>query len=313
MNYPDELMFLKNRKMPMTFSTASLQGKTIVLTGATSGIGHVTALKLAEGGANLILVARNPKLANHVKEEIQRSFNARVDIVLADFRDLDEVHQAADQILSMTDPIDGLIHCAGMHSTQATWTKAGHETVFCVNHLASFALTCRLLPLLKASAPSRILNINSEGHRFNGLDLNDLTWKKRHYTGLRGYGASKTAQLLTTWEFADRLEGSRVTINAMHPGDVKSNIGQNNGFLYRLFSKWVIQPMLSDPIVSAKAIYSLMADPSLADVSRRFYHLVIEEIPAKHAMNRQISPKIFEISCQLTGIDPISLERIEKD
>lgn len=296
----------------MQFSTASLSGKTIVLTGATSGIGLMTAYALAKGQANLILVARNAQVASQLQADLIASSGVDVKIVIADFTDLNDVHKAADQILTLTDRIDGLINCAGMHSTKATWTKDGHERVFCVNHLASFALTCRLIPRLKQSAPSRILNINSEGHRFNGLDLNDLAWKKRHYTGLRGYGASKTAQLLCTWELHDRLVGSGVTINAMHPGDVKSNIGQNNGWLYRLFSKLVIQPMLHDPEVSAKAIYSLMADPALAEVSQRFYHLTIEEIPAKHAMDRQISPTMFKVSCALTDIDPITLEHVTK-
>jgi NAD(P)-dependent dehydrogenase (short-subunit alcohol dehydrogenase family) len=309
-NYPDELMFLKNRKAQQTFSHASLQGKTIVLTGATSGIGLKTAQALAAGGANLVLVARNPKLALQVQTELITSTGVNVKVIQADFSDLEEVHRAADQILQVTERIDGLINCAGMHSTKLTFTKAGLETVFCVNHLAAFALTCRLLPRLKASAPSRIVHINSEGHRFSAVHLDDLNWKQHHYTGLRGYGASKTAQLLTTWELHDRLTGSGVTINAMHPGDVRSNIGQNNGWMYRLFSKIMIQPMLKDAEISAKSIYTMMADPQRETISGRFYHLTIEEIPAKHATDRSLSPEVFTKSCTLTGIDPITLDRV---
>lgn len=310
MNYPDELMFLKNRKAQQTFSHASLHGKTIVLTGATSGIGLKTAHALAAGGANLVLVARNSKLALQVQSDLIATYGVNVKAIQADFTDLDEVHRAADQILQVTDRIDGLINCAGMHSTKLTFTKAGLETVFCVNHLAAFALTCRLLPRLKASAPSRILHINSEGHRFSTVNLDDLAWKHHHYTGLRGYGASKSAQLLTTWELHDRLQNSGVTINAMHPGDVRSNIGQNNGWLYRLFSKVMIQPMLKDAEISAKSIYTLMADPQLETSSGRFYHLTIEEIPAKHATDRSLSPEVFALSCTLTGFDPVTLERL---
>ncbi len=310
MNYPDELMFLKNRKAQQTFSHASLQGKTIVLTGATSGIGLKTAHALASGGANLVLVARNPKVALQVQTDLIASTGVNVKVIQADFTDLDEVHRAADQILQVTDRIDGLINCAGMHSTKLTFTKAGLETVFCVNHLAAFVLTCRLLPRLNASAPSRILDINSEGHRFSPVHLDDLDWKHHHYTGLRGYGASKSAQLLTMLELSDRLQGSGVTINAMHPGDVRSNIGQNNGWLYRLFSKLVIQPMLKDAEVSAKSIYTLMADPQREKVSGHFYHLTVEEVPAKHATDRSISPEVFNVSCALTGIDSLTLERV---
>ena len=202
----------------------------------------------------------------------------------------------------MTDRIDVLINCAGLHSTKATYTPEGYETVFCVNHLASFLFTQLLLERIKASAPSRILLINSEGHRFNGLKIDDLDWKKRYYTGLRGYGASKTAQLLTMWEINDQLQYTGVTINAMHPGDVKSRIGSNNGWLYRLFSKYVIQPALSSPIISGKAIYYLVADPSLREVSGKFYHLTIEEVPAKHAMDRAMGKRIYEESLRLCGL-----------
>lgn len=311
MNYPDELMFLKNRKAQQDFSHASLHGKTIVLTGATSGIGLRTAHALAAGGANLVLVARNPKLALQVQSDLISAYGTNVKAIQADFTDLDEVHRAADQILQVTERIDRLINCAGMHSTKLTFTKAGLETVFCVNHLAAFTLTCRLLPRLKASIPARILDINSEGHRFSGVNLDDLDWKHHHYTGLRGYGASKSAQLLTMWELNDRLVGSGVTINAMHPGDVRSNIGQNNGWLYRAFSKFFIQPMLKDAEISAKSIYTLMADPQKETVSGRFYHLTIEEVPAKHATDRTLSPQVFNHSCALCGIDPITLERVK--
>jgi len=107
--------------------------------------------------------------------------------------------------------------------------------VFCVNHLAPFLLTNLLLDRMVKSAPSRIIQVNSEGHRFNGLKVDDINWTKRFYTGLRSYGASKTAQLLTVWQLAKELEGTGVTINAMHPGGVRTNIGNDNGKLYRLF------------------------------------------------------------------------------
>ena len=152
-----------------------------------------------------------------------------------------------------------------------------------MNHLAPFLLTHLLLERLKQSAPARIIQVNSEGHRFGGLDLADLNWEHRRYNGYRGYGASKIAQLLTTWEFADRLQGTGVTINAMHPGDVRTNIGNNNGPLYRWFQRIAIGPTLKDPAISGEALYYLAAAPELADVSGRFFHLTIDEKPATHA------------------------------
>jgi NAD(P)-dependent dehydrogenase (short-subunit alcohol dehydrogenase family) len=151
-----------------------------------------------------------------------------------------------------------------------------------------------------ASSPARIIMVNSEGHRFNGLRVDDLDWKKRHYTGLRGYGASKTAQLLTVWEFADRLEGTGVTINAMHPGDVRTNIGSNNGGLYKFFLHHFIWPTLKDPTISGDAIYYLATAPEMSAVSGRFFHLTIDEKPAAHAMDRAAGKIIWERSIEMT-------------
>jgi retinol dehydrogenase-13 len=303
MKLPDELMFLTNKNASQHECTLPMKNKRCVITGATSGVGLEALRALAKGQASIIMVARNRLKAEEVKQELIEKYQVSVDIVIADFSRLDEVRAAAKQILAMSDRIDVLINCAGLHSTKATYTPEGHETVFCVNHLASFLFTQLLLERIKESAPSRILLINSEGHRFNGLRIDDLDWKKRHYTGLRGYGASKTAQLLTMWELNDQLKDTGVTINAMHPGDVKSKIGSNNGWLYRLFSKYVIQPTLGSPIISGKAIYYLVADPSLREVSGKFYYLTVEEVPAKHAMDRTMGKRVYAESMRLTGLE----------
>jgi len=176
--------------------------------------------------------------------------------------------------------------------------------VFGVNHLATFLFTSLLLERMKQSAPARIIQVNSEGHRFGGLDLRDLDWKRRRYTGLRSYGASKVAQLLTTWEFADRLKGSGATINAMHPGDVRTNIGNNNGPLYRWFLHNVTWHVLKDPVISGEALYYLAAAPELAEVSGRFFHLTIDEKPAPHALDRETGRSVWDLSRQMTGLSP---------
>lgn len=302
MKLPKELMFLTNRNAPQKTSTASLKDKVVVLTGATSGVGYEAMKQLAKGNAHIVMVARNRNKAESVKAEIERINHVVIDIVIADFSDLSDVRQAAGYILDHYPKIDVLVNCAGMHSTKAKYTKEGFEQVFCVNHLAPFLFTNLLLDCLKESAPSRILQINSEGHRFNGLDINDLDWKKRIYTGLRGYGASKTAQLLTVWEMHEQLKNSGVTINAMHPGDVKTNIGQNNGLFYRLFSKYFISLILKDPKISGEAIYYLIADKEISEVSGKFFHLTIEEIPASHALDKELQKEIYALSMKYTGL-----------
>ncbi len=300
--WPDELMFLKNRKAPQKVFEASMQGKICVITGATSGVGRAAAKSLASHGAQLVMISRNAQKAERFAQEIKEKWGVSIDSIIADFKDLDQVRQAADTIISRYPRIDVLINCAGLHSTTRTETREGLETVFCVNHLASFLLTYLLLDRLKESAPSRIIQVNSEGHRFNGLDPEDLDWRKRHYTGLRSYGASKTAQLLTVWEYDDLLRGTNVTINAMHPGDVKTNIGNNNGWLYRFFTRYVVGLFLKDPAISGAAIGYLASAPELANVSGRFFHLTNEEKPAAHALDRNMGKRLWAISMKLTDL-----------
>jgi NAD(P)-dependent dehydrogenase (short-subunit alcohol dehydrogenase family) len=298
---PEQLRFLQNRNAVQAVSETRMDGKTVVLTGGTSGVGLSAARRLAQYGANLILVARNQAKAEAVKHELEETFHIRVDLVIADFNALSEVRKAAEQILKTTPKIDVLINCAGLHSTKRLFSADGFELVFAVNHLASFLFTRLLLPRLKESAPSRILQINSEGHRFSRFNVNDPNWKIHLYTGLKSYGASKTAQLLTVWKMAEELKDTGVTINAMHPGDVLTAIGQNNGALYRWFFRHFTSKMLRDPAISGLAIHYLVTDPSLQTKSGTFFHLTIEETPAKHARSLEQAKLVFQKSLEWTN------------
>ncbi len=301
---PDELKFMANKRAPQKSTSASMAGKVCVVTGSTSGVGLEAVRRLARGGAHIVLVCRNADKGERVRAELVSQHKVPVDVVLADLSDLAQVRQAAGTLLARCPRIDVLINSAGLHSTRRILTAAGHELVFCVDHLAPFLLTHLLLERLKQSAPARVIQVNSEGHRFGGLNLDDLAWEKRPYIGLRAYGAAKTAQLLTTWEFADRLAGSGVTINAMHPGDVKTNIGNNNGFLYRWFLHNVTWHTLKDPVISGEALYYLAAAPELEGVSGRFLYLTLDEVPAPHARDRARGREVWDVSMQLTGLAP---------
>jgi len=300
---PDELMFIKNGKAVQKKSDASMAGKVCIITGATSGVGLEATKRLARGGAHIVMVCRNRQKAETVRKEIQIIRNVPVDIVIADFSRLEDVRKAAEQILRACPRIDVLINSAGLHSTKRRHTEEGFELAFCVNHLASFLFTELLMDRIKESAPARILQVNSEGHRFNGLDPNDLNWEKRIYTGLRSYGASKTAQLLTLWEINDQLKGSNVSINALHPGDVRTNIGSNNGWLYRMFLHHVTWHFLKDPAIAGEAIYYLTSAPEMSAISGRFFNLTTEEKPATHALDRDMGKLILALSMKMTGLD----------
>lgn len=301
--FPPELDFIRAGRLPQRVSTESMDGKICVITGTTSGVGFSAALRLAKAGAQLVMMVRNKEKAEKLCAEIRSFSKIEPVYYLADFENLAEVRKATEKILANYPHIDVLINNAGVHMTTRQLTVDGYETAFAVNHLASFLVTSLLLKRMVESAPSRIIQVNSEGHRFNGLDINDLNWEKRKYGGYGGYGASKTAQLMTVWELDELLQGKGVTINAMHPGAVKSNIGANNGKLYNWFSRFIIQPTLKSPEISGEAIYYLASSPEMEGVSGKFFNLTNEEIPAPHARNRELGKQIFEISKKLIHLD----------
>ncbi|MGD9675976.1 MAG: SDR family NAD(P)-dependent oxidoreductase [Candidatus Bipolaricaulia bacterium] len=283
-------------------SDVRMEGKHCVITGATSGVGWEAAKSLAAHGAAVVMINRNPEKSEQACAHLREAYGAECSYRLADFSDLSQVRGVADALSREPQPIDVLVNNVGMHSTRLTRTPEGRETVFCVNHLASFALTWKLLDTMRRSAPSRIIQVNSQGHRFGGLDADDLDWRRRHYTGLRGYGAAKTAQLLTVWRFAKLLEDSGVTINAMHPGAVRTNIGSNNGPLYRWYKARILSRTLSDPAIAGQAIHYLAAAPELAGVSGRYFNLTHSEKPAPHALDRDVGQLVWDESLRLAGL-----------
>ena len=307
MKLPDEIQFLSSAFQTQKTTDSRMDGKVSIITGATSGVGYHAAKRLAEGGSTLVLVCRNADKAEDVRKELTQTYNAKIDIVLADFSKLSDVRRAAAYILENYKQIDVLINNAGLHRTTRTLTEEGFETVFCVNHLASFLFTRLLLERMLENAPARIIQVNSEGHRFGGLDLEDLNWERRPYRGLKGYGASKVAQLLTVWELADLLDGTGVTINAMHPGAVKSNIGMDNGFLYKWSQRLFVRPFLRKTKISGDAIYYLAAAPEMQNTSGKFFNQTVEENPMPIAMDRKLGKRVWKISEELTGLPKMAL------
>lgn len=293
---------LRNQRTPHDRTTASLAGKTVVIAGSTSGVGLAAAREIARFGGRLVLLARNEAKGRAVRTQLEQEFGMEVSLHLADFARLAEVDRVSRELLDAYERIDVLINSAGVYSTHRLHTDDGHELAFCVNHLAPFLLTVRLLPRMRHAGGGRILQVNSQGHRFGGLELRDLAWRRRIYLGLRAYGASKTAQLLTVWELADRLEGSGVTINAMHPGEVRTGIGLNNGPLYRWYQRRLIDPWLADARVAGESLHTLAAAPELAGVSGRYFNRTHLEKPAPHALDRVVGRALWETTMDLTGL-----------
>jgi len=304
---PDELQYIQNSLKKQNRTDARLDGKTCVVTGATSGVGYHSARRLAKAGARVVMLCRNPEKARKVQDELSREFGAETDVFIADMRNLAELARAAAEVAKKYPKIDVLVNNAGVFNKRRRLTPDGHEEIFGIIHLAAFVLTTALIPNLKAAAPARIIDINSEGHRFGGLKMNDLDWSRRLYIPLQAYGAAKIAQLLTGLELSRRLQSSGVSVFIMHPGAVRTNIGMNNNFLYRFYNRYILGLFLKDPAVSGEAVHYLAAAPELAGATGKYYNQNIEEKPASYVVSERLQREIWDYSEQIArtylGVD----------
>jgi retinol dehydrogenase 13 len=302
--WSDMAAMLRNNKAEPKQTDEGCAGKLVVISGATSGIGRQTARLFASRGADLLCVNRNEAKSALLKEEIEREFGVSCRCLIADYSRLSDVHAAARALDGIPRAIDVLIHNAGVFNTKKILTADGLEEVFQVNYLASFIITCTLRERLKREGKARILLVNSEGHRFaiEGLRLDDLGWNRRHYTGLRSYGSAKTAQLLSLIPLGAFFAGSGVTLNAIHPADVKTGMGENNGPVYRFFKHLMINSTARDPSISARSLYYLAVARELSGVSGKFFNLTTEETPAPHALDEGVAAELWQASLRLTGL-----------
>ena len=296
MKLPEELQFIQNNLKTQKSTDARLDGKVCVITGTTSGIGYEVAQRFAQAGAHLVMICRNPEKAAKVQAELAAKFGGKVDFFVADFQKLAEVQRVALEIREKFPQIHVLINNAGVFNKRRRFTPDGFEMTLGVIHLASYLLTRLLEDNLKKGAPSRVIFISSEAHRFGGFNLKDLNWRKRPYIGLLAYGAAKTAQIHTAFMFAEKFKTDGVTINVMHPGAVRTNIGMNNNIFYRFYSRYILGLFLKDPARSGDAIYYLAADPGLKAVTGKYFNQTIEEKPAWYAVRPEISQSVWERS-----------------
>ena len=196
---------LRNNKTDPKECTEDFKGRLVVITGATAGIGYHTAKAYASHGANLICINRNEEKSKKLCLEIKKEYGVECKYYIADFTHLSDIHDVGNKLANLDVDIDVLIHNAGVYLTKKKFTPDNIEEVFQVNYLGSFIINYLIKDKLISQNNSRIIYVNSEGHRFAiaGLKLEDLRWKKQHYTGLKGYGSAKTAQLLSVIKFKE--------------------------------------------------------------------------------------------------------------
>ncbi|MBI3763549.1 MAG: SDR family oxidoreductase [Chloroflexi bacterium] len=281
-----------------------MSGKICMVTGATSGIGEVTARTLAQMGATVIVVGRSPERGAATVERIKAATgNPSVEFMLADLSAQGQIRQLTQQFKSKHRPLDVLVNNAGGIFVRHRQSADGVEMTFALNHLGYFLLTSLLLDMLKASAPARIVNVASRAHqRVPGINFDDLQ-SRRGYNPMRAYGQSKLANLLFTYELARRLEGTGVTVNALHPGVVATDFwmaGFDGGWLAPLVRRLARLVAIS-PEEGAQTVIYLAASPAVEGVTGRYYVEEKESRSSAASHDREAAQRLWQMSEAMTA------------
>jgi NAD(P)-dependent dehydrogenase (short-subunit alcohol dehydrogenase family) len=280
----------------------NMQGKVVLVTGATAGIGEATARELARLGATVVGAGRNAEKCARVAESIRAaSDNASVEFLVADLSVQAEVHKLAAEFKRKYARLDVLINNAGAYFMRRRESADGIELTWALNHLAYFLLATSLLDVLKASAPARIVNVSSEAHRGSKLNFDDLE-NRRSYNGFPAYGQSKLANVLFTYELARRLVGTGVTANVLHPGFVATQFGHNNGAVVRALMRLVQRFGGLSPEQGAQTSLHLAASPEVEGVTGQYFdnRRAVPSSPASY--DEAGARRLWEISERMTAL-----------
>lgn len=280
-----------------------MQNKNILITGATAGIGLETAKQLAKKGANVYIVGRSKDKAETAVGEIKKySGNANVFYFVADLSSQASIRTLAKEINGSINALDVLINNAGAVFQERQFSTDNIELTFATNHLNYFLLTHLLLDLLKQTPHARIVNVASDSHYKGRIDFDDL-YMKSNYAGLKAYERAKLCNVLFTIELAERLKNTGITVNALHPGRVKTDIGsKNSGLLYTL--GWAYFKTFSAISIEegAKTSIYLASSDEVKGVSGRYFATCKEKEPSRYSKTEGLKEKLWAISAELTGL-----------
>jgi len=282
-------------------SKANMNGKICLVTGATNGIGKATAQALAQMGATVVIVGRNPAKCAAVVREIKHiSGNDAVEALIADLSIMAQVRQVADQFKAKYKKLHVLVNNAGGAFGKRQVTSEGFEKTFALNYLNYFLLTSLLLDTLKASAPARIVNVSSDAHKGAHLDFDDLQSEKDNFS-FRAYGQSKLANVVFSYELARRLSGTGVTVNVLHPGWVRTGFANNldtvPSAVFGVFMRFVGLT----PAQGAQTSVYLATSPDVENVTGKYWEKSHALASGRAAYDEETWTRLWEVTDRMVA------------
>lgn len=281
---------------------ANLSGKVMLVTGATDGIGKVTALELARRGATVVGVGRNPEKCAAVEKELRATaINPAVEFIVGDLSSQHDIYAVADAFKRNHRRLDVLVNNAGGVVYTREESVDGIEMTWALNHLGYFMLTNLLLDVLRASRPSRVVNVSSNAHRNGKINFADLQFTNG-FSGWRAYSQSKLANILFSNELARRLEGSGVTSNALHPGFVASRFGRSGNGAMTTLMGWIQGVAAITPQQGAQTSLYLATSREVEGVSGLYFDKSKPVAPAAAAMDVETAHRLWQVSEAMVGM-----------
>lgn len=283
-------------------ATSNMEGKVCLVTGASSGIGKVTASELADMGATVVMLCRNRAKGEAVQAEIKEaSGNAHIDLLIADLSELSQVRRAATEFKEKYARLHVLINNAGGINAERKVTSDGLEATFVTDYLAPFLLTHLLLDVLKASAPARIVNVSAPAQRIGRINFADLQGA-RHYNALKAYTQAKLALLCFTYELAEYLKGTGVTVNALDPGHVVSHFNNSTRGLMHVIAEVIYFFDGISPERGAQTELYLATSPNVAHVSGEYFANCKPILSSKRSYDVAMRRRLWNVSISLAGL-----------
>lgn len=278
-----------------------LEGKSILLTGATEGIGKAAAVELARRGASLTIVGRNPEKTERVARELEDAGGARPEVLLGDLSRLADIRAVAAAFRQKHDRLDVLANNAGGLYQTHQLSADGFEMTFALNHLSYFLLTRELLELLRKTPGARIVSTSSHAHFRGKPDVEDWARRPSGRAGFDVYGATKLANILFTRELSRRLQGTGVTANCFHPGFVATGFGMNNGPIARFVIGAAMALVARTPEKGAETLVYLAASPDCAAVTGEYWMDCKTARRSRHAMDDALAARLWSLSEEACG------------